>query len=381
MSTRRFLAGSLLLLLLVPTTGRGGEPFRFPEAKQGKGELKYVNGVPVLMVEGTPEEIGKQVGILAIKPAPQILNVIQEFLKVRGLDKAWPWLVKVCNSMVPQFPPDHLKELEAAAKSSGIDRDHFIVVNTAYDIIKVSGCSTLVVAPEKSVSGTPLFGRNLDFFLIAQVNEYSLVTIYRPKGKHAFASIGFPGIFGCMSGMNDAGLALASNEVKSSKDGSPKYDLKATPLVLAFRQILEECTTVEEVEKFLRSMRRSSTVNLTVCDKKGGVVFEITPKNVIVRRPEGGILTCTNHFRAKELATNTQCRRYEILQGSRELGKLDLKDVAKKLDEANQGTNTIQTMIFEPAALRLHVALGQVPTSAQPLRVLDLGAIFKGNNE
>jgi hypothetical protein len=102
MSTRRFLAGSLLLLLLVPTTGRGGEPFRFPEAKQGKGELKYVNGVPVLMVEGTPEEIGKQVGILAIKPAPQILNVIQEFLKVRGLDKAWPWLVKVCNSMVPR---------------------------------------------------------------------------------------------------------------------------------------------------------------------------------------------------------------------------------------------------------------------------------------
>jgi hypothetical protein len=377
MPSKRFLAAISLLLFFVPIEERAAEPFRFPEAKHGKGELKYINGLPVLMVEGTPEEMGEQIGILAVKPAGQILKLIQEFLKLRGLEKAWPWLVQVCNLMVPQFPENHRLELEAAAKASGTERDQFIVINTAYDIIKISGCSTLVVAPEKSTTAAPLFGRNLDFFLIANVNEYSLVTIYRSKSKHAFASIGFPGIIGCVSGMNDAGLSLAGNEVTSANDGSPKYDLKGTPLVLALRQILEECTTVEETEKFLRSMRRSSTINLTVCDKKGGVVFEITPKNVIARRPEEGILACTNHFRTKELAGNRQCRRYEILEKCRDLKKLDVKDVAKKLDEANQGNSTIQTMIFEPATLRLHLALGKVPTSAQPLRILELGPLFK----
>jgi hypothetical protein len=376
MSSNRFLAG-ILLLVLLPSAGRAAEPFRYPEAKHGKGELKYINGLPVLVLQGTPEEMGEQMGVLGIKPARDIFQVQQEFLRVRGLEKAWPWLVKVCNLMVPQFPPDHLKELEAAAKVSGVDRDQFIVANTVYDIIKISGCSTLVISPEKSSTGTPIFGRNLDFFLIANINEYSLVKVYRPKGKHAFASVGFPGLFGSVSGMNDAGLSLAANEVSSTKDGSPKFDLKGVPLILAFRRILEECSTVDEVEKFLRAMRRSSSINLTVCDKKGGVVFEITPKNVITRRPEEGILACTNHFRTKELAADTRCSRYEILEKCRQSGSLGLKDVAKKLDEANQGKSTIQTMIFAPAALRLHLAIGQVPTSAQPMKVLELGPIFK----
>src|SRR5207245_4503114 len=99
MSTRRILTGSLLLLLLVPITGRSAEPFRYPEAKHGKGELKYINGLPVLILQGTPEEMGEQMGALALKPARDILQVQQEFLRVRGLEKAWPWLVKVCNLM------------------------------------------------------------------------------------------------------------------------------------------------------------------------------------------------------------------------------------------------------------------------------------------
>ncbi len=40
-----------------PVVSRGEEPFRFPEASHGKGKLQYINDVPVLTVEGTPEEI------------------------------------------------------------------------------------------------------------------------------------------------------------------------------------------------------------------------------------------------------------------------------------------------------------------------------------
>lgn len=51
-------------------------------------------------------------------------------------------------------------------------------------------------------------------------------------------------------------------------------------------------------------------------------------------------------------------------------------DVAKHLDAANQGANTIQTMVFEPAAGKLHVALGPGPATKLPLRTLDVGAWF-----
>src|SRR5205807_6387216 len=41
-----------------PALSKAEEPFRFPEASHGKGKLQYINDLPVLTVEGTPEEIG-----------------------------------------------------------------------------------------------------------------------------------------------------------------------------------------------------------------------------------------------------------------------------------------------------------------------------------
>ena len=55
---RRFTCAIALVLLALPALAADR---RFPEAKSGKGELKYVNGIPVLTVEGTPEEICRRV--------------------------------------------------------------------------------------------------------------------------------------------------------------------------------------------------------------------------------------------------------------------------------------------------------------------------------
>jgi hypothetical protein len=367
----------LFLLCFIPAPSTAAEPFRYPEAEHGKGKLKYINDLPVLIVEGTPEEIGEQMGILAVKPAPKILNVFHEFLELRGLEKTWPWLVKIGNLMAAQFPPDHKKEMEAAAKATGFDLDTLIVLHTLYDIAKVSGCSTLYAEPSRSSTGSLLLGHNLDFYAIANIHELSLVVVCRPKGKHAFVSIGFPGLFGCLSAMNDAGLSLVTNEVTQTSDGSPKFDLKGVPLILAFRRIMEECATVDEAEKFIRDIRRTSTINLTVCDKKEGRIFEVTPKNVKVRPAEMGLGMCTNHFRCKELATDLNCWRYDILLKSQDLKTLGREEIAKKLDEANQKQSTIQTMIFEPATLRLDLSIGKGPTSAKPLKVLELSELLR----
>jgi predicted choloylglycine hydrolase len=75
-----------------------------------------------------------------------------------------------------------------------------------------------------------------------------LVTVYRQRGKHAFASIGFPGLIGCASGINERGLAVAWLDASSTRDGSPAFNPTGTPLVCCFRRILEECATVEEAE-------------------------------------------------------------------------------------------------------------------------------------
>src|SRR5262249_51158186 len=132
MSRARPVLVLLALALLAPVARaeKPAAPFRYPEGRHGKGELKYVNGLPVLTVEGTPEEIGEQVGTLAVKPVKGLEKLFKDFLKYQGAEKAWPFLVKACNGLLQHMPADHRKEIEALARASGMDRDLFVVANT-----------------------------------------------------------------------------------------------------------------------------------------------------------------------------------------------------------------------------------------------------------
>ena len=164
----------------------------------------------------------------------------------------------------------HRDELQSFAAKAGISLDLLTVANTIMDLYRGGfACSSLMVEPGKSQTGGMLFGRNLDFYSLGSAR--SLRTDHRPSAagaRHAFATIGFPGVAGCISGMNDAGLAMAVHEVNASADGAPLLNPKGMPYALAFRRILEECETIEEAEKLLSKTERSTILSLAVCDRR-----------------------------------------------------------------------------------------------------------------
>lgn len=371
----------LLLTLAVAAwtlPASAGELHRYAEGSHGQGQLRYINGIPVLTVRGTPEQVGEQIAVLALRDARQLHRYPRDMLHAFRADFAYPVFVRAGKSLLPHFPESYRRELEAMA-SQGIDRDMLIVSNTMFDISKLFACSSLIVNPSRSRTGEPIFGRNLDFPTLGYLQRYSLLTVYHPQGKHAFASIEFPGLIGCLSGMNDAGLTLAILEVLDSKDKSPKFNWKGTPYALNYRRILEECTTVAEAEALLRTMKRTTRNNLAVCDQRGGVVFEITPQTIAVRRSANGCCPCTNHFCTAELAparvpnrVGTLNRFQALVQSVADRRRIGLPEVARALHAANGGDFTLQTMIFEPASYRLHLAIGDCPTSALPMRTIEL---------
>ena len=380
-SFRLKIALSLLSGMFITSVGMAEKPFSYPKAKHGKGELKYVNGIPVVTLQGSPKEMGAQLGALALKSAKHLTELSDKFIKEHGLQKIASIMFKTGNVFLPQFPAHHLKELEAVAKASGWPKEILIFGNTVNDLLKLIRCSVLIVSPEKSKTKGPLFGRNFDWQPFETLHEYTLVVIYKPKGKHAFASITYPGLLGCASGINDAGLALAANDVDDSNDGSIKVNPKGTPTGLALRRVLEECTSVKEAEKMLHSVRPASMLNVSICDKNGGAVFEITPKSFVVRRANAGICACTNHFRSKSLVTSKNCPRYKKLEVNQQAKRLGIKEVAKQMHLVNQRGWTIQSMIFEPKELKLHLAFGKGPATRLPLRTLDLRRLFKVNKK
>src|SRR4051812_28247083 len=281
----------LLSVALAPVTGQAGEPFRFPAGRHGpKAELKYVNGIPVLTVAGTPEEMGAGVGALALKPGRRALEYPLGLLKVFSAERLWGVFVNGGKGMVKGFPADYRKEMDAMIKAAGVPRDPVIVGNTFFDLKKSVACSAVLVDGSRSATGGPLLGRNLDYPSLGYIHQYSLVTVYRPAGKHAFAAIGFPGLVGCLSGINDAGLSLAVLEVFDVKGSEPGFDARGVPYALCQRKVLEECTTIAEAKKLLEGMRRTSTTNLAIADPSGVAVFEVTPGHVIQRGPVQGAL-------------------------------------------------------------------------------------------
>src|SRR5262249_55356896 len=224
-----------------------------------------------------------------IRNAPDLVGLHNQFLKDANQEAAYPIILGMARQLRPNFPPNHLAELEAAAKSSDRQENLLLFANTVADLSSGLGCSTVVVEKERSKTGAPLFGRNFDWLPTKGITEHTLIVVYKGEGKHAFAAVTVCPIEGVISGMNDAGLSLTINEIslRKSKDKAA-FNWSGTPLLLAFRRVLEECTTVAEAEKLLRGMQRTTSCCLTVCDKDGGVVFEITPKNLEVRPPENG---------------------------------------------------------------------------------------------
>jgi isopenicillin-N N-acyltransferase like protein len=367
----------LFVALLTTPPCPAKEAFRYPEGKHGKGELKYVNGVPVLTVEGSPEEIGEAVGVLGIKPAKGYTNVSKEFLKKTSLDKAWPLLVRSCEAMLKRMPEPYLRELDAMAKSSGVERELLLVLNTFMDLSKLVGCSTIVVEPNRSATGELLFGRNLDIPVVENIHEFSLIMVYRPKGKRAFVSAGFPGVLIGGSLMNDAGLCLAINEIYSAADKSPRFEAAGKPWVGFLRQTMEDGASVADVQKMAKEHAFTTLDSITACDTKTGSVLEVTTRTVKSRGAENGLCFCTNHFLIPGLTLEQKCHRFEKLEKSRAHAKWGVDDVAKCLHEVNQGIHTAQSFVFEPSRLTVHVGLGRGPVTGRPFKKIDFSESLK----
>jgi isopenicillin-N N-acyltransferase like protein len=376
-----------LAVLLVPSGAFADPPFRFPEARCPHGELKYVRGVPVLMVDGSADEIGSAVGQLALKPGRRMADYPDDLLKSLYLSMLRKPLLTSGKAMVQHFPDDYRAEMEAMAAASEVKWENLVLGNTLFDLKKVIACSALMVEPARSHTGGALMARNLDYPHLGYAHEYTLVTIFRPKSaKHAFASVGFPGLVGCLSGLNDAGLAVAVLEVPLAKLGEKRYDGKGLPYALCYRRLLEDCSTIDEALAHLEKMKRTGLSSLAVADRNGCAVFEITPERIVVRRGKDGTCACTNHFVSKDLQPPAKVNiaatydRFATLTRVGELNrKLDLADLQAGLDAASLPSLTMQSMIFECQALRVHLAFGQIPASQGEFKSVDVGALFRGH--
>ena len=364
-----------------PNPGTRYRARAFKEGVQAGGELRYVGNVPVLFLQGTPEDIGRQQGLLLAEATRPLVDIPKDFVRETGIQAPWPAIVLLSKAGLQRAPEQYRRELEAAAQAAALseaERDALIVANAMLELNRLGGCSSLVVGRSQSATGEIAFGRNLDDPQPRGLDHLGLVKIYRPERKRAFVSAGYPFFGGVFSGMNDAGLALATHSVGVSKENEPAFNPLGSPLYYTFRRILEECASVKEAEELLRkSEGYTKSILLVACDAERATVFEITTAKIVTRDPENHLLICTNHFRSPALCRSKDCPRYETLaRFCQRDGLVTCSDVEQAMRLVGNAF-TVQSMVFEPKSLRLHVALGILPLWEGPFAVLDVATLFR----
>lgn len=370
----------LLTMFLFTAPSAAQEPKLHPyKPKQIEGaSLSILDGIPVLQLQGSEEQMGKQAGEL-LKPEIQAMHS-QAMEKIERVNmKAGFDIAKLlAQGMAKKFPAGHKQEMDAFAQSAAVPVEMFYIAHFLVDVTNGLGCSDIVIEPGRSKNQKTQFGRNMDFSPEA-FPEYCLAMIRKPsdKKKRSFVSIMYPGMVGISSGMNDAGLCVGHNSIYASGDGAIGFSAKGMPTLLLCRQLLEECDSVEAALEWIKKTPSAGRCALMLADKKRGLVVEITTKTVQERGSDKGIAALTNHLRCKGLAAEgrMQCNRWDVIQkATREQDSFDAKDVQIILDKTNQGNWTLHSVLFEPATLtmRLSISDGQTSATKQTYKELNL---------
>jgi predicted choloylglycine hydrolase len=348
----------------------------FMPGKSGNGELAFdpaYQQVPILVLRGTPREMGQQQGAL-LKPQLNVLveNYLNRFLskdtnKQRALDGL--------KEMKPFIPPEYLQEIEAISQASGESLDNLLLLHTIIDEPRMPFCSVVIASGPATVDGGLIFGRNLDFPSLGIAKDYSLITVFHPIGKKPFAAITWPGYSGVISGINRDGLSLA---MLISMGGVT--NLSGIPSILLFRKALEEASDIDGVIKVVRSARRTAPTNLAVADAQGkSAVIEFTSTDVQVRHPEKGLLYSTNWFLSDKLRQSDGDWRYDKMATSAQqaYGRIDVPEVIRILGRVPLRLINLQSMVFVPKDRVVYFSAGQIPAAKGEFRHIDLAPYLK----
>ncbi|MBP6507034.1 MAG: hypothetical protein KA257_05670 [Opitutaceae bacterium] len=220
---------------------------------------------PILVLRGNPRELGRQQGAAVRSQIhANVAVLLGDFLtgtKAAQLEKIRDWQQRLHTFCFDHWP--HLQEeIQGIAEGAGLDRELAELLSFRawqYEVYHAGACSSFAFP---GAGGKILTGGTLDdprfLYTIAQI---------QPDRGLRYLSFPIAGTVWANRGMNEAGLALG---ISSLLCPGVKFDLdQLVPVDLVFRDMLQFCSTVAEVET--RCKKFSFFCNLIAVDQHGGV--------------------------------------------------------------------------------------------------------------
>ncbi|HML75125.1 MAG TPA: C45 family autoproteolytic acyltransferase/hydrolase [Anaerohalosphaeraceae bacterium] len=249
--------------LICAATIHPAEPLR-PVRTYGRGMLLDAGGQRVLLVAGTPYEMGYQQGKLLAEECRDLIQKVlfftraaeaagqKEFLKLGSLEEA---LARSGKFIDRRF----YEEMKGLSEGAGIPMHDVELANIFPELFH---CSGFAVFGKATHNGTLFHGRILDYMTEAGLQDFAVITIAKPDDGHAFVTVGYAGFVGSVTAMNQKQIALGEMGGK----GEGAWD--GMPMSFLMRKVAEEADTLEEALKIFQNTPRTCEYFYVVSDGK-----------------------------------------------------------------------------------------------------------------
>jgi len=263
-----------------------------------QGYLKYREGIPFVFLKGDSYQMGLQYGVLLKDELARFQVDALDFEEkmVARFTRNASWLKKLAiNLLGPVFmefkvrsfksrvPEDYLARLRGIAEGSKIPLTFFLRLIFVEDLF----CSSFVVKTGRGL----IHGRNGDHSA-SFMGKYPIVVHYQKVGKYSYIDVNVIGIPYVTSGINEHGICL-------SWSGANARDIKGNGTMLMFNRILEECRSLEEVDKIDKDVDRFVTVISSQADQTG-VIYDLVGDTAHRIRMETPFVFAVNHCASPE---------------------------------------------------------------------------------
>jgi dienelactone hydrolase len=358
--------------------GRVGPPEALQLVSQdsaGHGMLCRSQGKLILMVSGTPQQMGAAHGELVGPMAQRMIE--RAVYLVGGADtlRSGTWffntMADIERRTTPHIPSRFMDECDALAKAAGVSQRDGRCGNLFPERFH---CSGVAVRGKATAGGRVLHARVLDYMRDIDLQEAATVTVFMPEGYNKWMSLGYAGFVGTVTCMNEKGLAIG----EMGGRGEGHWD--GTPMTLLLRDIMERASTVGEAVEMFRKAPRTCTYYYVISDKSGAMralecthetMTELNPGQQDARLPhvpEDTVLISADE-RAKLLSQRIQDN----------YGRIDVPKLIEIIKRPVAMQSNLHDAIFAPETLEMWFADAGKHTAAcdEPYAHVNLGELIQ----
>ena len=359
---------------LPPVTGE-----RKVVGTEGQGRLEMLDGVRLLFLKGTPEEMGRQHGTLLEK---EIRNLVDHVLYGVGVGSSFAkgrWffgeIEEAQQHLRPFVAPGYFREMDSLALASGCEKEEVRLANLFPELFH---CSGFALFGEATFGGRMYHGRVLDYLRGMGLEQNAVVMVFQPSQGHAWVNIGYAGFVGSVTAMNDQHIAIG----EMGGRGEGHWDGK--PMAQLMREVMERAGTLDEAVEIMRRGPRTCEYYYVISDGKAkrAVGIAATPDTFEVLQPGQSHPRLPHPF--KDAVLMSAGDRYEKLaeRVTTGYGKFDAESARALMTRPVAMESNIHSVLFEPETLDFWVANADSENPASHCRYthLNLGDLLGRKN-